>query len=285
MTLFIHIGIGKTGTTAIQDCLYADRTLLQSQGFVYPETGLKGTGHHGLAPIGYTEGSPTIERAWQTICQSARESAQHIVLSSENLSYITATHAQNCFSWLKGLDVKIIFYVRNQVSLIQSSYPQFQKIGAEYPRGIEKFWELQPNSFDFYKLITPWVEAFGAESIIVQLYNPQVIGANIYQHFCNLIGAPYSGQNTVPVKTNHSLLPYFSRLIEKIDRVPMASLERNLIINEFLVCSQILKKSSGIRLIDHHFSKKIMAYYLASNQKMADTFMSRVQANLFLHNF
>lgn len=47
--LIIHIGMAKTGTTAVQSYMYANRLALLEQGINYPLSATYGTGHHPLA--------------------------------------------------------------------------------------------------------------------------------------------------------------------------------------------------------------------------------------------
>ena len=54
MRVYLHIGFGKTGTTSIQDYLFFNREIRKSD-FIYPEIGLRGSGHHNLATLGKDE--------------------------------------------------------------------------------------------------------------------------------------------------------------------------------------------------------------------------------------
>ena len=51
--VFIHIGLGKTGTSSIQKLLIENCELLSTQGILVPKTGMKyGKAHHDLAVLG-----------------------------------------------------------------------------------------------------------------------------------------------------------------------------------------------------------------------------------------
>ena len=47
--LVLHIGGPKTGSTALQRTLFANRAALLERGFDYANVNLRGYGHHDLA--------------------------------------------------------------------------------------------------------------------------------------------------------------------------------------------------------------------------------------------
>lgn len=282
MTVFIHIGIGKTGTTAIQDSLYENISNLESENIIYPSIGLNGTGHHNLCPPGYEEGNEEISQFWRSLCEKFHSNPDHdFVISSENFIYATQKHLGMIFRHLSKLDIKVIIYVRQQTPLIESTYLQWQKMTSGYVSGIENFWKFNRAGFNYMRLISPWQNAFGSENIIARLFHPQIIGADVCHDFYKIINS-----QILPKKlqsSNESILPEFSRLIEKLDRINLDDTNRRLIVNDLLVCSRILKKSSRVKLIDSRMGQAIVNFYSDSNQIFADKFLSRDQAELFLN--
>jgi len=81
MKIYIHIGFGKTGTTSIQDSLYRNNELLSSQGFLYPKTGLRGTGHHNLCKYSPHEGGEFNALVKEIEAQNSST----VIISSESL--------------------------------------------------------------------------------------------------------------------------------------------------------------------------------------------------------
>ncbi|MEN6306515.1 MAG: hypothetical protein ABFD91_02065, partial [Anaerohalosphaeraceae bacterium] len=51
--LYLHIGAGKTGTSALQQFFFQNRHILQSHHITYPEIGIHNFAHHCLATSCY----------------------------------------------------------------------------------------------------------------------------------------------------------------------------------------------------------------------------------------
>ena len=129
----VHIGIHKTGSTAIQRTLGLNRANLERTGILFPEVpGKEGLprGHHGLAaalnPDSKGEQS-NFDLPYLTRTLRATE-AEFVVLSSENLSRpgisaeriaeLTAAIARCAF------EVTVVAFVRPQAGLLNSTYLQ-----------------------------------------------------------------------------------------------------------------------------------------------------------------
>ena len=49
--LILHIGMGKTGTTALQEAFWANRDVLARAGITYPDIGVDAGAHHKITPF------------------------------------------------------------------------------------------------------------------------------------------------------------------------------------------------------------------------------------------
>lgn len=136
-TLIIHIGYGKTGTSAIQSFLTQNRRTLSKYNVYYPDLGRDRThAHHEFAtaarPIkdtGYDSGLTSFEFIRKLALELENRAEEIIVLSSEIFS------GEIVFSNLQPLKklfhhIKIVAYVRRQDQLIMSSYQQWVKDGT-----------------------------------------------------------------------------------------------------------------------------------------------------------
>ncbi len=191
-TIFIHIGLEKTGTTSIQNFLYNNSKKLQLESLFYStslgvnQTSLSiysGQDKHinSLAPKEQEKIiiRKELPRKIKNIIKEFEKSGcKNLVFSNEHLS--SRLKNTNDINKLKGLfdqydyPVKIIMYVRNQVDLLESIYFEGIKAGAKDSLSdwAKKFGYFE---LDFIKMIEKWESVFGEESIIVKLFDRRVL--------------------------------------------------------------------------------------------------------------
>ena len=146
-TLFLHIGLQKTGTTTIQTFLTQNQSLLAEHGFIYPDPskvhiGLDDLNHGHLAmcltgywrDTGY-ELSP--EEAWGELRDLYFESDGHLLVSHEGLSTPQIIpHLPFIKKMLCGIAVKVILYLRRQDIFVQSVYKE--RLKSDEERGFSR---------------------------------------------------------------------------------------------------------------------------------------------------
>lgn len=138
----LHIGAHKTGSTAVQEALAANRALLARHGFLYPRLTRRTAAHHGLAALW----NPALKRyeprggaeaAWRALARKHRDGEGVLVLSSEELSRAlgpTAVDYHAVRELLSGFErVDVICLLRDQVSFLQSAYLQIAKVKITWP--------------------------------------------------------------------------------------------------------------------------------------------------------
>ena len=135
--LVLHIGTHKTGTTALQETLAANRGALAAQGIVYPRLDAREAGHHrlvtpwiDLAHRRYA--GPSGIELWQGLAERHAGGRDTLLLSSEGFSRARPQAVD--FAALAGLVAgfrrrSVVCYLRNQADYIQSIYLQVLKRG------------------------------------------------------------------------------------------------------------------------------------------------------------
>lgn len=281
-TIYIHIGYGKTGTTSIQDMLFFNRHEFAKQGILYPTTGLRGTGHHNLAVLGKNE----LTNDFIDLKREIQNSNQHkIILSSEFFVFSKENYIKAMQETLIDYNVKVIFYIRDQLKLIESVYLQWQKVGDDYKKDIVLFFDHHKASFNFLNRIEPWGKYFGNENMIVEVFDQRLIGADVTKDFLTKVEidkAQLELKNEYV--SNESLLADFSNLITYIDALNPTLEQRNQIILELLNKSVSFKTCSKITLIDDEFRKVILNHYKESNLLFSNMYLSEEQKTVFLEN-
>jgi hypothetical protein len=222
-SIYFHIGIGKTATTAIQKSLIEYRQQLMEQDFYVPLTGLEkdGIGHHLLADFSQLKLVKSQKILYSSLFDELMYIRQNnIILSSENFFYCSV----ELISYIKELfstyNIKIIFFVREQLSLIESTYLLWQAIGYDYKYNIKSFFDTVKVGFDFELMIQPWIENFGDENILVKVFDKNNLDNGIVKYFFKDIktigNIEVIEQNCI---VNKSLIPCFSNLITLIDHL------------------------------------------------------------------
>jgi len=226
-TVIIHIGVPKTGSTAIQKFLFQNKEYLLKNGLEYHETYANGDdnpdywAHHLLAhKWGGWMDSGTFpiqpETAWENLRKDVLVGDNRtILISSERFSDLFASKNINEIlefikSTLSPAKIKILAYTRNQTVLVESFYKQQVKVGIEVPP-LKLYLEKQmPEFLDFFNLFEECSNLIGRENIMVHSYeNDLVNDSNIIYSFvkaCGLVLSKELFSDTKKYNTSTSTL-------------------------------------------------------------------------------
>jgi hypothetical protein len=95
MSVIVHVGPVKTGSTYLQQLLWQHRDDLARQGWLVP---LAHANEMWLASVDLQDGAfvefdvPEAPGVWQRVCERVRASAQPVILSHELLGFCTDDH-------------------------------------------------------------------------------------------------------------------------------------------------------------------------------------------------
>lgn len=138
--LFIHCGLHKTGTTALQRLLGDRAAQLTESGLYLPQAFSKTRGaHHALAhclrgPWAYDRHAATFD---QLRAEFAAVSSGDCCVSSEDFETILCNEAALCrlkdLATGAGLRPVCVVYLRNQAAYFESLYLQMLAIGLNHP--------------------------------------------------------------------------------------------------------------------------------------------------------
>jgi len=176
----------KTGTTAIQQSLSANRAWLRAEGIEYPEppraSGDSGTGHHSVAHALAKRGIPSRLAlfGFRRRLERSAESARLTVLSAEPLyrhwmgRYWTRGYPSDASGMMAGHRIylgrlaryfrnfspKVLLYLRRPDSFMVSMYKEAMTWGGN-PPDFEPFVEIQAWMVAYPERIAAFREAFG----------------------------------------------------------------------------------------------------------------------------
>lgn len=194
MKILLHMGQGKTGTTALQQSLHAASSRLRGKGVLYPAFGHRSIAHHLLLPLCENPDRLTrwsleclsgpeaaVEAAWQAwnhTCDQVREDPPGImVLSSELLIFGTGERAKaRLAETLSELSADIIpvLYIRHPVDDFRARLQEALKFDdGPFP----------PVGLNLRKAISDTEAAFSARPQLVAFDRATLHGGDIASDF------------------------------------------------------------------------------------------------------
>ena len=207
--IVLHIGYNKTGSSALQAMLSANRKKLASQGLFYPASGEHGTAHYCFSSslIGLPAALPgkknTLDQITKSLLQelSSIQKIDHLIISSEYFHLATNQHIASMKEWLTnvfpGIPVKILVYLRRHDKWFASAFNQAEKNwlwgpDAPYEPSISSFvsFNVRENSeaVDYLLTLDKWSSIFGVQNILVRSFDSKrLVNQCICDDFLSLL--------------------------------------------------------------------------------------------------
>jgi hypothetical protein len=201
--LFLHIGMNKAGSSAIQRTLAAREALLRKAGLLYPRTGRSGSeAHHLLSHVlGFSQGKPPRVKSPaelrdlgpKLLHECERRGCHTVILSSE--VFTNRGDIAGVRDFLAGWDVRIVVYLRRHDHWWASSYSQGVRMtpNPPWPPGFDGYiaWQrARAHKGDYRKLLDDWAAVFGAERMLVRPYEREQNQPSIVADLLQTIGFP-----------------------------------------------------------------------------------------------
>lgn len=220
-TFYLHIGMPKTATTALQTFLPLNQKILNRHGFVYPEMPFE---FEGVAPgrNGYflsfwlhRKDHPEWKKGLELVEKSIKK-YENVILSDEGL-----WSRQRMRKFWKRIrrkvyrmdaDIKVIVYLRRQDDEIESIWNQRVKSRKVHIQ--ESFEEYMQNGdyaympLDYDQALDRIVKWIGKENLIVRPFEKQQFaGGTIYADFLHAVGLEFTDEYELPPYTANVRLP------------------------------------------------------------------------------
>lgn len=189
--VLLHIGVHKTGTTALQAALADARAELREAGVLYPEVGASAQGAHhraAMSSMAYAwgwsgrDGSTAGPREFEDLARAVRGWTGRVCLSSEFWCEASADQASRIVDALGRTRVRVVVMLRNLGDVLPSSWQQYLKYGmvTDYEEWLTDV--LQPHSRrltpsfwarqDHAAVLHRWVGAIGADRVTAVVLDP-----------------------------------------------------------------------------------------------------------------
>lgn len=251
--VFLHIGMNKTGSSAIQTYLHHNRQVLKDTGLLWPETGRDrdgpGAGYHyrlstalGFGAGPNQAGDADERRALRVALEAeiAASEARTVVISSEY--FVLRRNPEMLAEFFDGLDTSVVVYLRRHDAWWPSLFAQAIKTTANPPwrRSFESYHAFhakrQEQYFEFGPLLDDMAAIFGRDRIIACPYESGQNQPNLVAHFLDRIGVPHLADLVPPAaeRVNVALSPRSLSLIDFVQRAQIAPEIRGRIIHTIM---------------------------------------------------
>ena len=221
-SVYIHCGVHRTGSTALQYLLLENRQNLASQGVVYPGEGV----HHQALAWALYRGKVGVQDVFDLI-EGADDGAA-VVLSGEDF----AIHRN--LGWLtklaKRYPVEAVFYLRRQDHWLMSWYNQHIKWPFDKVKS-----KMDPDTFlahyrdffwiDYDWLLDHWAKVLGEDNIRVRVVEPGQV-EHVQQDFAELIGFDLQALAAGRARHNDSLPVHMLELARHLGLYEMPAKQR-----------------------------------------------------------
>lgn len=288
--IFIHIGMPKTGTTALQGFFYLNKNKLNEYDILYPiEWGGIPGGKYKL-----TDGN--IGPFYENVSMSNEEKASGIMkLMNENNSILLSTER----IWLrpigtdflkalkkragKEVEIILIVYLRRQIEYLESQYKQSIK-HRKFTGSIWDFYHKNKMDelLDCKSILGKFEEIVGRNNLIVRVYEKeQFIGESIFSDFLYCLGIKDVDKFTKPSEyANVSLDNTTLELKKMLNRIDYSMEEINSIFYDILSDATVVKaKKSEVQYFETSVPLKdkidFMKRYNDINSYVAQRYLNR----------
>ncbi len=233
--VLLHVGVHKTGTTALQAALADARPDLKAAGATYPGK-LQAQHRAALAvlqrPWGWnSRGGAVMDRShFDKLAKRTKAAPGRVVISSEFFCEAPGDVAAGVVRDLGGDDVHIVVTLRNLGRLLPSSWQQYLKYGLTTPYerwlkdvfaepGVSKnmtptFWKRH----DHGDVLRRWSEAAGPENVTVLVLENVDLSAQ-FQAFAQLLGIdPGILVSRMDLTSNRSMTAAEAELLVRLNK-------------------------------------------------------------------
>lgn len=291
VTLFLHLGLHKTGTTFLQHTLKDNADWLAEQGALFPVTGRDGSnrrtapdawsGHAALSKAIRAEKTGAKGRA---VLQDLRDEisasgASKVIISSETLFHpkIPAYILQ----WFADTDIARVIpvvYLRRQDKFAEAIYlERLNWANKVERRSLPRFLKEEGALWLGYQnRLRPLRQMFAKSPPIIRSYDDAVAGPGLLADFMDVLGftgVPATPRAIIHPSGNPALANLLVALNRRDDISPARKAEISLSIKTDKIW-QATPKEQGTSLLNDRQWNMLKTRYEAQNHNLAARFMS-----------
>ncbi len=302
--LILHIGMPKTGTTALQQFFFRNRRRLKAHGVDFPIFTRQAEApqvQNGSFLNRYCQNlskgkdpnsevadlEANLKRLSECLGSGNRVllSDELISLFSSRLPSATQTHTPYWPNMIRLLDeagadkVTVVVYLRRQDDWVSSHWRQGVKTGHR-SMALADFCasRIAQRSMNYAGLLAATEEAFGQKGrIVVRRYDRSSFrGGDIYRDFCTAAGIPWDdGYRIPPLEENASLTFDVAEAMRAFADAapPKSSLRMDVLRPLALKLSREAPDSRGTTPFDEEATCALMEPYLEGNRQISERYL------------
>ncbi|MCD6003893.1 hypothetical protein K7H08_03465 [Halomonas sp. IOP_6] len=290
----LHVGMNKTGTTALQSYLQHISGQLAKHGILYPNAGRIGAAHYSLsASLGFC--NPGVPSEW--LCSPSKllksleseitSDTRQVIISSEDFLLNKSFNKLNTF--FESYPLKVIVYLRRHDHWWLSAYAQAVKMKHLPPwnRGPYGFINFQqkknPRYGDYRYLIDRWADAVGRENIIVRPYEFEQNQPDLASDFLSSIGQQtlISKLPTMAQRDNVSLPIRSLQLMDTFQRVNTSDAVRAALLSHAKQVTSEDTQNNIQDMLKPEFRIRLVEDQMKTYRYIAETYLGRESGQLF----
>jgi hypothetical protein len=246
-TIYVHVGLPKTGTTFLQDLMREHADALAAEGLRYP---LVGAPDHFLAALD-ARGNvsfagvqrPQAEGAWSALVARAAAAPDRAVISHEVLATADGTHARAAMRLLEPYDTHVVVTARDPARQVVADWQESVKHGRwqnfdTYVRrggvGGGKSAKKGAGSFQAQRLpqvLRRWGRSLPADHVhLVTVPPPGTDPGLLWERFAGVLGVSDPGRfrPSSAVRRNERLGVVEIELMRRVNRVLRDRVDRSV---------------------------------------------------------
>ncbi len=292
--IYMHIGTGKTGSSAIQAFLSLNYKLLKKNGILFPSP----PNIEKQQPFQTTSGNGTeilklmqlnlIDELEEKIKQYSKMKLD-VLISSENIINLIPICFDDIIRLAKKYNIIFIVYVRRPDEFLLSEYNQKVKNHGESENLL-----IREDMHPIYGALYKMVKQFDKENLIIKPYEKQQFkGGNIYSDFLEAIGLEFTDKYKLPNKVVNPSLSLdameYKKTINSIEGYGEVNLNADrVLINSYILDYVVNEKKEGkafqsTDIIGKEKREEILKNYDSLNKAIATKFLDREDGKLFFN--
>lgn len=218
--LWLHLGMPKTGTTALQSYLRNNASALSDSGLRYMEAGRRRPEgddrpkvSHNLLAFHMNQSAEPMDKYREAV---AREYEAHgskaCLMSSEMFYSADLERLAQLFTEIPAREMRVVFYCRRYSDFFEADYKQRAKNGRLPADGsalirnrLAKI-KAEPHSVSFSGAVSRIRNAFPGVTVVPALYDrEEMLNGNIVDDFLNKLGVSRPGGEVASEPANPTL--------------------------------------------------------------------------------